>query len=74
MGAEFFHADRRTEMTKLMVAFRNFANALKNGLYSERRKLAILNEGGVRLGGTREELQLDLKECMPHQGTLSRSL
>jgi len=26
-----FHADRRTDMTKLIVAFRNFANAPKNG-------------------------------------------
>jgi hypothetical protein len=24
-----FHADRRTDMTKLIVAFRNFANAPK---------------------------------------------
>jgi len=33
MGAELFHAQRRTEwqtdMTKLIVAFRNFANANK---------------------------------------------
>jgi hypothetical protein len=29
-GAEMFHADRRTEMVKLTVAFRNFANAPKN--------------------------------------------
>jgi len=29
VGAELFHADRRTEMTKLIVSFRNFANALK---------------------------------------------
>ena len=28
--AELFHADRRTNMTKLLVAFRNFANAHKN--------------------------------------------
>jgi len=28
-GAEFFRADRRTGMTKLIVAFRNFANAPK---------------------------------------------
>jgi hypothetical protein len=25
-----FHADRRTDMTKLIVAFRNFANSPKN--------------------------------------------
>jgi hypothetical protein len=30
VGAELFHADGRTDMTKLMVAFRNFANAPKN--------------------------------------------
>jgi hypothetical protein len=34
VGAEMFHVDRRmdgrTDMTKLIVAFRNFANAPKN--------------------------------------------
>jgi len=29
VGAELFHADRRTDMTKLTVAFQNFANAPK---------------------------------------------
>jgi hypothetical protein len=28
--AELFHTDRQTDMTKLTVAFRNFANAHKN--------------------------------------------
>jgi hypothetical protein len=28
--AELFHADGRTDMTKLIVAFRNFQNAHKN--------------------------------------------
>ena len=28
MGAELFHADRRTDMTKLLVTFRKFAYAL----------------------------------------------
>jgi hypothetical protein len=27
VGAELFHSDRQTDMTKLIVAFRNFANA-----------------------------------------------
>jgi hypothetical protein len=31
VGAELFHADGQTDMTKVMVAFRNFANARKNG-------------------------------------------
>ena len=30
MGAELFHVDGRTDMTKLIVAFRNFANAPNN--------------------------------------------
>ena len=35
VGAELFHAERRTDgqtdMTKLTVAFRNFTNTLKKG-------------------------------------------
>jgi hypothetical protein len=30
VGAEFFHADGQTDMTKLLVASRNFANAPEN--------------------------------------------
>jgi hypothetical protein len=30
VGAELFHVDGQTDMTKLTVAFRNFANAPKN--------------------------------------------
>jgi len=30
VGAKLFHADGRTDMTKLIVAFRNFANTLKH--------------------------------------------
>jgi len=30
MGAELFHVDGRTDMTKLKVACRNFANVLSN--------------------------------------------
>jgi len=29
VGAELFHADRRTDIMKLIIAFRNFANASK---------------------------------------------
>ena len=35
VGAEMFHAEWRTDMTKLIVDFRNFANASKNGLNSK---------------------------------------
>jgi len=31
VGAELFHADERTDMTMLTVAFHNFANAPKDG-------------------------------------------
>jgi hypothetical protein len=34
VGAELFHADGRTDMTKLIVAIRSFANALKNKMYT----------------------------------------
>ena len=34
MGVELFHADRRTDMTRLIVAFRNFANANKNSYFA----------------------------------------
>ena len=30
MGTELFHADGRTDMTKVIVALRNFAKAPKN--------------------------------------------
>jgi hypothetical protein len=30
VGAEFFHADGETDMTKLMAAFRNFAETREN--------------------------------------------
>jgi hypothetical protein len=30
VGPELFHADRRTDITKLIVAFRNFAHTPKN--------------------------------------------
>jgi hypothetical protein len=30
VAAQLFHADGRTDMTKLIVAFRNFAKASKN--------------------------------------------
>jgi hypothetical protein len=30
VGAELFHADGRTDMMKLIVAFHNFENAPKN--------------------------------------------
>jgi len=33
VGAEFFHADGRTDLPMLIVGFRNFANAPKNATH-----------------------------------------
>jgi len=33
MGAKLFHAGGRTDMTKLIVAFRNFSNVPKNLIF-----------------------------------------
>jgi len=39
VGEELFHADRRTEVKKLIVAFRNFTNAPKEDpLFNTHRK------------------------------------
>ena len=37
VGAELFHADGRTDVTKLIVAFRSFSNAPENGPFRVRR-------------------------------------
>jgi len=39
VGAELFYADRRTAMTKLRVAFRNFANAPNNYRFSHTKRI-----------------------------------
>jgi hypothetical protein len=41
VGAESFHADRRTDMTKVIVAFRNFENAPKKLLQTRDYFLAL---------------------------------
>ena len=35
VAGELFHADGRTYMTKLIVAFRSFVNAPNNALYGD---------------------------------------
>ena len=44
VGAEVFHADGQTEMTKLIVTFSNFANAPKNCLCWRQKVYFELNE------------------------------
>jgi len=38
VGAELFHADGRTDMTKLIAPFRNFVNAPKNEQQSKSQR------------------------------------
>jgi len=40
-GAEFFHADGRTDMTKLIVAVRNFCKASKKNFYSPHSSFVV---------------------------------
>ena len=42
VGAEMFHADRRTDTRKLIVAFRNFASAHKQ--YSTKNPKSYTNQ------------------------------
>jgi hypothetical protein len=62
----------RTDMSKRMVAFRNFANAPKNGLYSERKIWSSYIQGAYDWEGRERNSKLDPKERMPDQGTFSR--
>jgi len=41
VGVELFHVDGRTDMTKLIVAFRNFANAPKKTVNADPSGRAI---------------------------------
>jgi hypothetical protein len=52
VGAELFHADGRTDMRKLIVAFRNLANAPKtDNLYKPTSTVlvVIIRRGAVQL-------------------------
>jgi hypothetical protein len=42
VGAELFHADGQTDRQKLLVAFRNVANAPTNGVKSRLKKAVLL--------------------------------
>ena len=46
VGAEFFHADRRTDM-KLVVTFRNFVNTPENLFYCRNIQRIVITIDGV---------------------------
>ena len=63
VGAELFHADGRTYMTKLIVAFRNFANAPKKQTF---RSFNAKNSDIQMYLKTKSHLwQLYKKTCAP---------
>jgi hypothetical protein len=41
VGVELFHADRRTDMTKVIVAFRSFANTPKISVCTSQRTVCL---------------------------------
>jgi hypothetical protein len=41
MGAELFHAEGQTDMMKLLIALRNFANAPKTGGLCDHHAVAM---------------------------------
>ena len=51
----------RTEMKTLIVAFRNFANALKNSFISEKAKLDFYHNGIFESGRTK---RWNLERCI----------
>jgi hypothetical protein len=50
VGAELFHSDGRTDMTKLIIAFRNFVNAPDKDLISFLTKWRPNNKLNIRTG------------------------
>jgi hypothetical protein len=54
VGAELFHVDRRTDMTKLTVVFRNFANAPKNN----RQKESLENTNTRQIGNSSNNVHI----------------
>ena len=64
VGAELFHADRRTDMTKLIVAFRNFVNASKKNacavIWNIQALVALLDTVTCIKGQTDQKLDLRL--------------
>jgi len=63
VGAELFHVDRWTEMTKLIVSFRNFANVPKYPLPTSHYIYARINVLTQSL--LKNQVQAVLKNTVP---------
>jgi hypothetical protein len=49
VGTEFFHTDRRTDTTMLIIAFCNFANAPKKRIFFKNQHLYNCLFSGIRI-------------------------
>ena len=67
VAAELLHADGQTDMTKLIVAFRNFANAPKDA-YSNLQYTATLS---LCKNGTCTACDLRLRLALAHKHNLT---
>jgi hypothetical protein len=71
VGTELFHADERTDMTKLTVAFHNFEDAPKNsGLYRMYLR-QIQNVNNLRVRSKQTELPNTEQNCLYNSLRLS---
>ena len=72
MGAELSHADGQTDMTKLIVTFRNFANARRNfGWTDKLENILTVSEKGMQQRTVDRKLKVWVEEmdCWVEQVT-----
>jgi hypothetical protein len=52
VGTELFHADGPTDLTKMIIAFRNFANAPNNCVFPKRMSSFRASQLAMRANGS----------------------